>query len=65
MEIQNLVDEKVAAEILGLAVQTLRNWRCCRRGPRYVKLGRAVRYHLEDLDEFVQESRIRRDGGDR
>lgn len=41
-----------AARILGLAPQTLRNMRCQRRGPNYIKLGRAIRYRIEDLEEF-------------
>jgi len=47
----NLVREDVAAEILGLNVKTLRNWRVTGGGPAYAKLGGAVRYspaHLRD-----------------
>ena len=51
---EKLLDEDKAAEILGLAVQTLRNWRSQRRGPVYVKLGRSVRYRPEDLEEYIR-----------
>jgi len=55
-----LVGEKEAARILGLAVQTLRNWRCKRIGPNYLKIGsRAVRYAIEDLEEWIECHRIR------
>ena len=33
-----------AAAYMGLAVSTLNKWRCHGGGPRYSKLGRAVRY---------------------
>jgi hypothetical protein len=53
-----MFDEKVAAERLGVAVQTLRNWRFQRKGPAYLKLGRAVRYREDDLNDFENRNRI-------
>jgi hypothetical protein len=50
--------EKIAAEKIGVAVQTLRNWRHQRRGPAYLKLGRSVRYRLDDLNKFMENNRI-------
>ena len=50
--------ESIAAEKLGVAVQTLRNWRCQRKGPPYLKIGRNVRYQCEDLYEYKQNKRI-------
>jgi hypothetical protein len=50
-------EEKAAIE-LDVAIQTLRNWRCQRKGPTYIKLGRCVRYLREDLDKFKRENRI-------
>jgi hypothetical protein len=49
----DLVDEYEAAAILGASVQTLRNWRWARKGPRVRKIGeRLVRYHRADLAAF-------------
>ena len=57
-----LVDEKVAAEILGLADGTLSVWRCTRRYRLpYTKIGRAVRYRVEDLEQFIRDRTV---GGD-
>ena len=48
-----------AAHILGLSVHTLRAMRAKgRQGPTYSKVGRAVRYSYDDLDEFMQSRRI-------
>jgi hypothetical protein len=61
-QIQHLlypVNEYEAAKILGLAVQTLRNWR--HRGdvgPVYRKVGRRVIYMVEDLEKFRDLNRI-------
>jgi len=59
---EKLVDEKKAAEILGLAVQTLRNYRHLGRPPAYVKFGRAIRYPLNDLFDFITKNRIDPEG---
>ena len=42
-----------AAAYLGLAVSTLNKWRCYGEGPKYLKLGRAVRYRKQELDQFL------------
>ncbi|WP_376690094.1 helix-turn-helix transcriptional regulator [Wenzhouxiangella sp. EGI_FJ10409] len=47
-----------AAEYVGLQKSTLEAWRCRGGGPRFVKMGRAVRYRLVDLDAWI-ESRLR------
>lgn len=46
-----------ASEHLGLAVSTLNKWRCHGGGPAFIKMGRAVRYRIEDLEGFMQRSR--------
>jgi excisionase family DNA binding protein len=46
---------KEAASRLGLSASTLNKWRTQGRGPRFVKLGRAVCYRPSDLDGWVHE----------
>lgn len=55
---KNAVNEKQAAKFLGVAVQTLRNWRHIRRGPAYVKMGRSVRYQINDLVDYLTRKKI-------
>jgi hypothetical protein len=52
------VCEKEAAKTMCVAIQTLRNWRHLRKGPAYIKLGRSVRYRIEDLINFIERHRI-------
>ena len=52
------LDEKLAADVLGVAVQTMRNWRHLSKGPAYVKLGRAVRYRMDDLENYMDSKKI-------
>jgi len=54
---QNMLNEKQVAIIIGLTVHSLRAWRLNGRGPRYCKIGRAVRYRIEDVQRFI-ESRL-------
>jgi hypothetical protein len=53
-----LINETQAAEILGRAVQTLRNDRHLRKGPAYLKLGRSVRYRVNDLFDYIERHRV-------
>lgn len=55
---KTFLDTIEAAHHLGLQKTTLEAWRCRGEGPRFVKLGRAVRYRQADLDSWI-ESRIR------
>ena len=46
-------DETAAAALLGLRPQTLRLWRVRGCGPRFLKIGRLVRYPKSALEEFM------------
>ena len=55
----HLVTTREAAQRLGLATGTLCNLRSRGGGPAFVRLGRAIRYAVEDLEEFVSRNRHR------
>lgn len=50
--------EREVAEQLGLSVATLRAWRHRGKGPRFLRLGRSVRYLPSDLADFVRASAV-------
>lgn len=50
---QEIFNTDNAAGYLDLSAATLISWRSRRVGPRFVRLGRAVRYRREDLDAFI------------
>ena len=52
------VNDIEAAKILSVSPQTLRNYRHLGRGPAYIKRGRMVRYHVQDLLDFMSAGRI-------
>lgn len=53
-----LVDERAAADALGLSVRTLQAWRCRGNGPPFVKAGKSVRYNYATLMKWA-DSRTR------
>ena len=54
-----LLDTYEAAAFLGLKHPgTLVNWRCKRRGPAYISIGRSIRYQLVDLQRWIEANRV-------
>jgi predicted DNA-binding transcriptional regulator AlpA len=58
---ENLLNEHDVARLTGMSVATVRRWRLFGRGPRYIKIGAAVRYKPEDLSRWLE---TRPTGGD-
>lgn len=46
-----------AADFLTLSMSTLNKYRVHGGGPRFLKLGRAVRYARSDLEAWIDQSR--------
>jgi hypothetical protein len=47
------VGEMDAALLISVSVNTLRWWRSAKRGPRFSKAGKLVRYSVSDLRAFM------------
>ena len=52
-----MLTSKQAAEYLLVPEQTLRLWRVQREGPPWIKLGRLVRYSMDDLQLWLAKNR--------
>lgn len=50
----DLIDEPALAARLGVSRSTLQSWRYAGRGPRFIKLGRMIRYRTSDIDAFLR-----------
>jgi predicted DNA-binding transcriptional regulator AlpA len=50
----NLLTTHQAAERIGWAANTLEKKRVYGEGPRFLKLGRSVRYREEDLEDWIE-----------
>jgi predicted DNA-binding transcriptional regulator AlpA len=42
------------ARVTGLSVASVRRWRLLRQGPKYLKIGAAVRYRPEDISVWLE-----------
>jgi predicted DNA-binding transcriptional regulator AlpA len=49
-----LLNEHDVARITGLSVASVRRWRLFRQGPKYIKIGSAVRYKPEDISAWLE-----------
>jgi predicted DNA-binding transcriptional regulator AlpA len=54
---RTLTDVEVAAR-LGVSRFTVRSWRLKGLGPRFLKMGRAVRYRPRDVDEYERQALV-------
>lgn len=48
-----LIDEPTLARRLGVSRSTLQSWRYTGRGPRFIKLGRMIRYRSNDVGAYL------------
>lgn len=52
--LETLLNEHDVASVTGLSVASVRRWRLLRKGPKYLKIGAAVRYRPEDLEAWLK-----------
>jgi len=52
--LEELLNERDVARIVGLSVASVRRWRLLKSGPRVMKIGAAVRYKPEDLKTWLE-----------
>lgn len=54
----SLLSAEQVAELTGLALDTLAQWRSQRRGIPYLKIGRSVRYDVGDVQAYLRGCRV-------
>jgi predicted DNA-binding transcriptional regulator AlpA len=52
--LEELLTEHDVSRVTGLSVASVRRWRLLRQGPRYLKIGSAVRYKPEDISTWLE-----------
>jgi len=58
MDAKKLLTAEDVAALTGLAVETLAQWRSQKRGIPYLKIGRAIRYDADDVQEYLEGCRV-------
>ena len=52
-DVPDLLNEHQVAKFVQLSVASVRRWRLFRTGPKYLKIGAAVRYRREDVEAWL------------
>lgn len=60
---QGMIAPPELAEHLGVTVQRLAAWRHEGTGPRYVKVGRLIRYRADDITAWIDAQTVDTAGG--
>ena len=55
---QKLLSTEEAAPFAGVEAKTLANWRSQGFGPRFLKIGRLVKYDPDDLQAYREARRV-------
>ena len=58
--LEELITEHDVARVVGLSVASVRRWRLLRQGPKYLKIGAAVRYKPKSVMAWLNSRDIRR-----
>jgi len=53
-EIKSLLNEHDVARLIALSVASVRRWRLLGQGPKFLKIGSAVRYRQEDVLDWLE-----------
>ena len=52
--IQRLLNDKEAADVMGISANTLAYWRATKKYPlKFIVCGGSIRYRLSDIEEFL------------
>ena len=54
-----LLNETDSARYIGMSKVWLRLSRQHRSGPSYIKIGRSIRYAVDDLDKFLEAHKVK------
>jgi len=54
MILAELLTERDVARVTGMSLASIRRWRLLKQGPKYLKIGSAVRYNPDDLSAWLK-----------
>ena len=55
---KKLLCEKEVETIYGLNARTLQRDRTTQSGIPYLKIGRRIRYHIDDIEKYLQQCKV-------
>ena len=54
----HLLDTLTLSSITGIGVSTLKQWRCKKTGPSFIKMGSKVMYRSDKVEEWIINNTI-------
>lgn len=57
---EGFISPEALAELLGIPIRTIYSWRSRGLGPPSYRIGKHVRFRLDDVDEWLEERAERR-----
>lgn len=51
-----LITAQDTANKLGIKRQLLDQWRCQGKGPKFIRMGRMIRYRPDDVDQWIADN---------
>ena len=65
ISVTDVLTELEAASRLGVSISGLRKWRNGGTGPKFVRLGRLIRYRVRDLEIWLNDRTVSSDDKDK
>ena len=56
-QLQEFLTDKDLAKLLGISVDIVRSLRKRRQGINYYRFGRNIRYHRDDVKEYIKKNK--------
>jgi len=56
-QLQEFLTDKDLAKLLGISVDIVRSLRKRRQGINYYRFGRNIRYHRDDVTEYIKKNK--------
>ncbi len=58
VQLQEFLTDKDLAKLLGISVDIVRSLRKRRQGINYYRFGRNIRYHRDDVTEYIKKTNV-------
>ena len=55
----DLLKQKEASKYLKISTNTLATWRHEKKGPKFIRTGRYIKYSKEDLDSYLKKNTVK------
>jgi len=58
---ERLITTAEAAQRIGVTTQAMSQWRAARRGPKFVRFGKVIRYSSDEINRWISSNTVETD----